>query len=109
MFYSGGSYSYHYTHNCVRSHQEEQPVGNDGDTRMVTVCDFYTANAKRWTFGDPVRSVFTTWIGGWEDAAVVGGIAAAIGAYVWRGRRRSRRVREQQALLDLSYRRDEYS
>jgi uncharacterized membrane protein len=104
LFYSGGSYSFHYTHTCVRSHQEEQPVGQNGDTETVTVCDWYAANAKRWSFGDPARAVFTTWIGGWVDAAVVGGIAAAIGGYVWRDRRRSRRERDHLALLEAHYR-----
>jgi hypothetical protein len=99
VFWMGGNYSFHYTHTCVRSHTEEQPVGTDGDTQMVTVCDWYSANAKRWTFLDPVRSVFTTWIGSWIDAAVVGGIAACIGVAVWRGRKRDREYEQYLAQL----------
>jgi hypothetical protein len=60
ILWIGGNYSFNYTHNCVGSHQEEVPVGNDGDTTMETVWDFYSANSKRWTFLDPARSVATS-------------------------------------------------
>ena len=80
VFWFGGSASFHFTHNCVRSHQEEQPVGNDGDVQMVTVCDWYTANAKRWTVGDPLR----VWAGSWVSGGIVAGIAAAAAAWWWR-------------------------
>lgn len=56
----GGNYSFGYTHKCVRSHTEERVINSDGDTQNVTVCDFYSANAKRWTFGDPIRAVVGT-------------------------------------------------
>lgn len=94
IFWIGGNYSFAYTHTCVRSHQEEQQVGNDGDTQMVTVCDWYSANAKRWTFLDPARAVATTWITGWADAAILGVVAASIGGCVLYTRRRVRLERE---------------
>lgn len=101
VFWIGGNYSFRYTHTCVRSHQEEQPVGNEGDTEMVTVCDWYSANAKRWTFGDPVRSVANVWLATWEDAAALGGIATWIAVSVWRGRRRERERSQYHESLGL--------
>ncbi len=97
IFWMGGLYSFGYTHECVRSHQEEEAFNNEGDTRMVTVCDFYTANSKRWTFYDPVRSVATTWVTGWVDATILGGIAVAIVGFVVYDRRRERLAREWQS------------
>lgn len=90
VFWIGGNYSFDYTHKCVRSHTEERVINSDGDTQNVTVCDFYSANAKRWTFADPVRAVFTTWVTGWLDAAVLAGIAVIIGVMYWRDRRQKR-------------------
>lgn len=98
VFWMGGNYSFDYTHKCVRSHTEEQAVGNEGDTQTVTVCD-YSANAKRWTFLDPARAVATTWVTGWLDAAILAGIAGAIGVWVWRDKRQERREREYQEWL----------
>jgi hypothetical protein len=97
VFWMGGNYSFNYTHNCVRSHTEERAINPEGDTENVTVCDFYSANAKRWTIGDPVRAIFTTWITGWADAAILGGIASAIGFSFWRGQRRERERRREWA------------
>jgi hypothetical protein len=100
IFWMGGNYSFNYTHTCVRSHQElrEVPDGQ-GDVieKNVTVCDFYSANAKRWTFGDPARSLVTTWVGTWVDAAILGGIAAMVFGYRWNERRKDRK---RQAIYD---------
>lgn len=52
----GGNLSFSYTHTCVRSHTEDH-FNNNGDESTVTVCDFYTANGKRWTLLDPFRSL----------------------------------------------------
>lgn len=57
VFWIGGNYSFDYTHKCVRSHTEQQVINSDGDTQTVTVCDFYSANAKRRTLLDPARAV----------------------------------------------------
>jgi hypothetical protein len=57
---------------------------------IVTICDFYTANSRRWTILDPVRAVTTTWVSGWIDAAILTAIAAAIGAHIWNEKRRAR-------------------
>jgi hypothetical protein len=101
VFWIGGNYSFHYTHRCVRSHQEEQVINQDGDTEMVTVCDWYSANAKRWTALDPVRSVFGGW--SWLDAAVFGGIAALIGYAVWSSRREEREAEALRAYYSETY------
>jgi hypothetical protein len=100
IFWMGGNYSFNYTHTCARSHQEIQEVPDgqgDVNEKNVIVCDWYTANAKRWTFGDPARSVATTWIGTWTDAAIVGGIVAVIVGYCWNERRKAR---NRQAIYD---------
>jgi hypothetical protein len=94
VFWIGGNYSFDYTHKCVRSHTEDR-VNNQGDEYTVTVCDFYVANGKRWTLLDPARAVATTWVTGWVDGAILAGIAAAIGTYVWYDRRRERALQEE--------------
>jgi hypothetical protein len=104
VFYMGGSYSFNYTHECVRSHQQEEVRRTaDGDyyETTVTVCDWYTANAKRWTFLDPVRAIQREWLTSWVDAAILGGIAAAIAGYVVRQRRAQRR--EDAILASVTY------
>lgn len=63
IVFLGGSLSFGYTHRCVRSHEREVPVNNEGDVETVTVCDFYTANGKRWTLLDPFRAL-PGWIWG---------------------------------------------
>lgn len=70
LFYLGGRWSFIYTHNCVR--------------RVGEACDSYEGNDKRWTFWDPVRAVHV----GWIDTAMLVGIAAVVGAWYWRKRRR---------------------
>jgi hypothetical protein len=87
VFWIGGNYSFDYTHKCVRSHTEERVINSDGDTEQVTVCDYYSANAKRWTFGDPVRAVTSIWVTDWIDATLLLGFAAWIGFEFWRDRR----------------------
>jgi hypothetical protein len=61
IFWAGGNWSYGYTHNCVRSHTEEVYNPSTEDVETVTVCDFYSANSKRWTLLDPVRALI-----GWD-------------------------------------------
>jgi hypothetical protein len=94
IFWIGGNYSFNYTHDCVRSHKEWQVINNEGDEELVTICDFYSANSKRWTLLDPARSVATSWVTGWVDAAILGGVAVVIVSYVLYGRRKERLERE---------------
>ena len=90
IFWMGGNYSFQFTHTCVRSHQElrEVPDGQgDSIEKYVTVCDYYTANGRRWSFGDPARSLATTWVGTWTNAAFFAGIGCLVVGYRWKKRR----------------------
>jgi hypothetical protein len=81
FFYLGGSYSFSYTHVCARSHHHTvfEATHDNVKSHVVTVCDAYTGNSKRWSPGDPVRAVvsepFTRWYG-----VILVGIALVIGA-----------------------------
>jgi len=61
VFWAGGNWSFGYTHRCVRSHVEQAYDPAVDDLRDRRVCDWYTANDKRWTLLDPLRAVI-----GWD-------------------------------------------
>lgn len=81
IFYLGGSYSFRYTHVCVRSHRKTvfEATQDNAVSHTVTVCDKYSGNSKRWSPGDPARALydepFTRW-----DGVILAGIAVVIGA-----------------------------
>lgn len=52
----GGAMSFHYTHTCLRHHTEEN-VNVQGDDITYEICDYYDANAHRWTFLGPIRAL----------------------------------------------------
>jgi len=80
LFYLGGSYSFRYTHVCVRSHKHLvfEATHDNAKSHLVTVCDAYSGNSKRWSAGDPVRALssepFTRW-----DGVILVGISLMIG------------------------------
>lgn len=102
VFYLGGDYSFSYTHECVRGHTEQ--IADEGGYAEVLVCDWYTANEKRWTFGDPVRAIYSIEIRNWKRSAIVGGILLLMVIAVWRNRRRATRrkalLREYRAVRE---------
>jgi hypothetical protein len=80
FFYLGGSYSFRYTHVCVRSHKHMvfEATHHDVKTHMVTVCDAYSGNSKRWSPGDPARALYSEPFTRWDGVVLVG-IALVIG------------------------------
>jgi hypothetical protein len=92
LFYLGGSYSFRYTHSCAHSHQKVVYVETQhaSTSRTITVCDRYSGNAKRWSFGDPVRAIpserFTKWDGMAVGALV---LVSAVGTFFERRRRKT--------------------
>jgi hypothetical protein len=93
LFYLGGSYSFDYTHVCARNHRKVvyEATHDNAVPHTITVCDRYAGNAKRWSFGDPVRAISSERLTKWDGMAI-GGIVVVIGAATfleWR-RRKSR-------------------
>ena len=81
VFYLGGSYSFRYTHVCVRSHKHVvfNATHDNVESHTVTVCDAYSGNSKRWSPGDPVRALYSEPFTKWAGIILVG-IALVIGA-----------------------------
>jgi len=88
LFYLGGNYSFRYTHVCVRSHQQLvfEATHDNAVAHTVTVCDRYSGNAKRWSFRDPVRALYSEPVTRWDGEILVG-IALVIAATVLYGLR----------------------
>ena len=72
LFYLGGSYSSRYTHACAHSHRKVVVSQTEHTLKQQTsiVCDRYSANAKRWSFGDPVRAVVSERLIKWDGMAI---------------------------------------
>jgi hypothetical protein len=86
LFYLGGNYSFRYTHVCTHSHREVIYSETQHASTSI-VCDRYSGNARKWSFGDPVRAVpserFIKW-----DGMAIGGFVVVIGAAMFLERRR---------------------
>ena len=91
LFYLGGSYSFSYTHLCAHSHRQVVVLeGQDASTTHTNViCDRYSGNAKRWSFGDPVRAFPSERLGKWDGMAIAL-IVLVIGATMFLQRRRKK-------------------
>ena len=89
LFYLGGSYSFRYTHVCAHSHRQVvySETQHASNSRTIIVCDRYSGNAKRWSFGDPVRAIPSERLTKWDGMAI-GGIVLVIGAATFLERRR---------------------
>ena len=96
LFYLGGSYSFRYTHACAHSHRKVVILQTEHTLKPQTsiVCDRYSANANRWSFGDPVRAVVSERLIKWEGMAI-GLIVVVIAAAMFLERLRKKdRLRE---------------
>jgi hypothetical protein len=89
LFYLGGNYSFRYTHVCARSHRKVvySETQHASTSRTIIVCDRYSGNARRWSFGDPVRAVSSERLIKWDGMAI-GGFVVVIGAATFLERRR---------------------
>lgn len=90
LFYLGGYYSFGYTHTCVRSHTVETDTPTDRGVAFSTdtVCDWYSANERRWTEGDPVRAIYSVGLGDGGVLLIIAVMGFAIYAGVDYARRR---------------------
>jgi hypothetical protein len=104
LFYLGGSYSFRYTHACAHSHRKVAILQTEHTLKPHTsiVCDRYSGNAKRWSFGDPVRAVVSKRLIKWDGMAI-GLIVVVIAAAMFLERLRKKDRRRDSRIEAASY------
>jgi len=92
LFYLGGSYSFRYTHVCVKSHHKTVYDATAGapEIHTITICDVYSGNSKHWSPGDTARALYSEPLTGWNEVIVIV-IALAIGVAAFFERRKRKR------------------
>lgn len=90
LFYLGGSYSFSYTHVCIKSHKDVvfNLTHDNAVSHTVIVCDVYSGNSKHWSPGDPARALSSESLTGWNEAIVIAfAIALGVAAFFERRKR----------------------
>jgi hypothetical protein len=77
--------------------------GHTSTPHTSIVCDRYSANAKRWSFGDPVRAVASERLVKWDGLAI-GLIVVVIAAAMFLERLRKKDRRRESRIVQMSER-----